>query len=172
MLKLLGIFCILAGSTGFGIRMAKELDQRVEELRMLQQLMLSLRGEIRYLHRPLAEAFFHLSEYAAAPFGEFFRRTAQELECRRGSTAGEIWSRNQRICLAELHISPRERLELERLGRMLGYLDVEMQVNTLDHYLEQLKLSTGQAGETANNCRRLYQYMGILGGAAFVILVF
>ena len=51
-------------------------------------------------------------------------------------------------------------------------LDVEMQVNTLDHYLEQLKLSTAQAAETAKSRRRIYRYLGALGGAALVILIF
>jgi stage III sporulation protein AB len=55
---------------------------------------------------------------------------------------------------------------------MLGYLDVEMQVDTLDHYLEQLKLSSAQAMETAKSRRRMYQYLGALGGAALVILIF
>ena len=31
MLRLLGMVCILAGSTGIGIRMAKDLDLRIQE---------------------------------------------------------------------------------------------------------------------------------------------
>ena len=46
MLKLLGMFCILSGSTGLGIRFAKELDLRIQELSELQKLMILLKGEI------------------------------------------------------------------------------------------------------------------------------
>ncbi|MCI8823867.1 MAG: hypothetical protein HFI15_15430 [Lachnospiraceae bacterium] len=172
MLKLAGMICILAGSTGFGIRMAKELDLRIEELLNLQHLMLSLRGGIRYMHQPLPEAFSGLAEHAPAPFGAFFLRTAEELKQRKGSTAEEIWSRNLEDCLGDLHMSSRELEEFRKLGSMLGYLDVEMQVDTLDHYLEQLKLSSAQAMETAKSRRRMYQYLGALGGAALVILIF
>lgn len=172
MLKLLGMFCILSGSTGLGIRFAKELDLRIQELSELQRLMLLLKGEIRYMHRPLPEAFLHLSEGAPPPFRDFFCHTAEALQRRQGHTAGEIWQKNMEQDLKGLHISIREREELERLGSMLGYLDVEMQVNTLDYYLEQLGLSAAGAAETAKNCRRLYQYMGVLGGAALVILIF
>lgn len=172
MLKLLGILCILSGSTGLGIRFAKELDLRLQELSELQKLMLVLKGEIRCMHRPLPEAFFHLSARASSPFCDFFRHTSEELQKRHGHTAEEIWKKNMGQDLKSLHISMREWSEFEKLGSMLGYLDVEMQVDTLDYYLEQLKLSAAGALETAKSRRRLYQYMGVLGGAALVILIF
>lgn len=172
MLRFFGMLCILAGSTGIGMWMARELDLRHEELLELQRLILSLRGEIRYMHQPLAEAFFHLSVNAPAPFGVFFRNTAEELELRKGSTAEEIWRRNQEQYLSGLHISRQELAQFQNLGNMLGYLDVEMQVNTLDYYLEQLKIASACAAETANSRRRLYRYIGALSGVALVILIF
>lgn len=172
MLKFLGILCILSGSTGLGIRFAKELDLRIRELSELQKLMLLLKGEIRYMHQPLPEALLHLSAGASPPFCDFFRHTAKMLEMRQGHTAEEIWKENMGQDLKGLHISIREREEFEKLGGMLGYLDVEMQVNTLDYYLEQLKLSAAGAVEAAESRRRLYQYMGVLGGAALVVLIF
>lgn len=172
MLKLLGILCILSGSTGLGISFAKELDLRTQELTQMQQLMLLLRGEIRYMHQPLPEAFLHLSGNAQAPFREFFLHTSDDLLKRSGQTAEEIWKRNIKQYFSELHISRQEMNDLEKLGSMLGYLDVEMQVNALDYYLEQLKLSVCHAQEVAKNRKRLYQYMGVLGGIALVILIF
>lgn len=172
MLKMLGIFCILSGSTGFGLACARELEQRIAELLQLQQMMLLLRGEIRYMHQPLPEVFLHLSGNASAPFREFFLRTAQDLQRRNGQTAEEIWRRNLKKYFSGLHISRQEQKELEKLGSMLGYLDVEMQINVLDYYLEQLKISVKQAREASGKRRKLYQYMGVLGGAALVILIF
>ena len=57
-------------------------------------------------------------------------------------------------------------------GSMLGYLDVDMQVNALDYYLEQLKQSSLRAQEMSKSHKKLYQYMGILVGAALTVLVF
>lgn len=48
MLKAVGILCILAGSTGLGMSMARELELRIEELLQLQKLMLRLRGDPVY----------------------------------------------------------------------------------------------------------------------------
>lgn len=172
MLRGFGMLCILAGSTGIGLRMAGELDQRIEELQTLQKLMLALRGEIRYMHQPLPEAFARLSEHAPEPFRTFFGHTAEELRLRRGTTAEEIWKRNLKEDLGGLHLGRPEMEEFGQLGSMLGYLDVEMQIDTLDHYLEQLKVSSAQAADRAKSRRRLYQYLGVLGGAAIVLLIF
>lgn len=172
MLKILGIVCILSGSTGFGLLCARELELRITELQQLQQVMLLLQGGIRYMHQPLPEAFLHLAGSTKDPFKEFFLCTARDLGDRGGQTADEIWRRNIKRYLSGLHISRQERNDLETLGSMLGYLDVQMQVNALDFYLEQLGLSLQQAFEASKNRRRLYRYMGVLGGAALVILIF
>lgn len=172
MLKVLGIFCILAGSTGIGALCAAELDLRIRELEELEQRMLLLKGEIRYMHRPLPEAFLHLSAGAPPPFHDFFRHMGEELQERLGCTADSLWKKNMKQDLQGLHINGQEWSGLEALGGMLGYLDVEMQINTLDHYLEQLKRSVARAADTAESRRKLYRYMGALGGAALVILIF
>ena len=52
------------------------------------------------------------------------------------------------------------------------YIGIVFQINGLDYYLEQLKLSEQYAREAASDRRRLYQYMGILGGIGIVILIF
>ena len=171
MLKILGILCILAGSTGLGLTMARELEERIEELQQLQKLMLRLRGEIRYMHRTLPEAFHSLGGSTMSPFSDFFLQTAADLQERSGQTAEEIWKRNLRRFFTGLHISRQELAELEKLGGMLGCLDVEMQMSTLDYYLDQLKQSERQAEQSAGSRRRLYQYLGILSGAALVILI-
>lgn len=172
MLKILGIFCILSGSTGLGLACARELELRITELLQLQQMMLLLQGGIRYMHQPLPDAFLNLSGNAPDPFRSFFFYTARDLQRRSGQTAEEIWRRNLKKYFSGLHISRQEQKDLEKLGSMLGYLDVKMQVNALDYYLEQLRLSVEQARKVSESRRKLYQYMGVLGGAALVILIF
>ena len=172
MLKAVGILCILSGSTGLGMAFARELEMRVSELRQLWQMMLLLQGEIRYMRRPLPDAFLHLSQNAPEPLRAFFLHAARELGQRSGQSAEEIWQRNMKRHLAGLHISRQERKDMERLGSMLGCLDVQMQVNLLDYYLEQLKHSMHQAQEALKNRRRIYQCMGALGGAALAVMIF
>lgn len=171
MLKGVGILLILSGSTGLGLTMAGELEKRIQELRILQQLMMVLRGEIRYMHQPLPEAFLRLGGSSPEPFGRFFLQTARDLQQRNGQTARQIWADNLGKCLSGLHISRQEGQELLELGNMLGYLDVEMQLNALDYYLERLSGSVERAVETSRGRRRLYQYLGVLSGIMLVIFI-
>ena len=97
---------------------------------------------------------------------------AQELQKRDGQSAEEIWKRNLKKCLIGFHLDKQEQKDLEKLGSMLGYLDVDMQLNALDYYLEQLKESSLRATEVSKTQKKLYQSMGILGGAALAVLVF
>lgn len=151
--------------------MAEDLRKRTQELQTLRQIMLILKSEIRYMHQPLPEAFLNLSRSAPAPFAEFFRGTAEDLQQRKGQTARQIWGMNLKKCLSALHLGRQESEELLELGNMLGYLDVEMQLNALDYYLEQLKAASERAAEAAGSRRRLYQYLGVLSGAALAVLI-
>lgn len=171
MLKCFGILCILAGSTGIGLTMAKELELRIVELQQLQQMMICLRGEIRYMHQALPEAFLHLSGSAAKPFSNFFLQVAQDLQRRNGQSAEKIWKKHLSVCMDELHLTTEEIQQLEKLGAMLGYLDVEMQINALDYYLERLKQSVQLATEASKSRKHLYRYMGVLSGVALIILI-
>lgn len=171
MLKGIGIVLILLGTSGLGMTMAGELDKRIEELQTLQKLMMILKGEIRYMHQPLPEAFLRLGRSSPEPFGGFFVQTAQSLQARNGQTARQIWTDNLKIYLSELHISRQEQKELSELGSMLGYLDVEMQLNALDYYLEQLGRSVERAVESQRGRRRLYRYLGVLSGIMLVIFI-
>ncbi len=172
MVKLIGIVCIIAGSTGVGMSCAQDLELRIAELAQIRQLVILLKGELRYMHQPLPEAFLHLSEKAASPFREFFVKAAEDMVERKGRSVENIWKQYLPECVSRLHITRQEIKELEKLGNVLGYLDVEMQINTLDYYLEQLEWSSTQAQEASRSRRKLYQYMGILGGAALSILIF
>lgn len=151
---------------------AKDLELRISELSQIRQWMLLFKGELRYMHQPLPEILMHLSEKTVPPFCEFFIKIAEDMESRKGQSAEQIWKQHLSICISGLHLTRQEIKELERLGSVLGYLDLEMQINTFDYYLEQLESSVRQAQEDSKNRKKLYQYMGILGGAALSILIF
>lgn len=171
MLKLLGICCILGGTTGLGLTFAWELQERSRELLELRKLLLLLRGDIRYMHQPLPEAFLHLSRNTGPPFTDFFLQVSKDLNGRKGKTAEELWQQNLKLCMGRLHISRQEREAFGKLGGMLGCMDVESQLHILDYYLELLEQFLKDASDSEKNKRRLYQYLGILSGAAMAVLI-
>lgn len=54
---------------------------------------------------------------------------------------------------------------------MLGYLDLEMQLSSIDLYLEQLEISIREAESSIGSKQKLYQSLGVAGGIFLVILL-
>ncbi|MCD8361865.1 MAG: stage III sporulation protein AB [Lachnospiraceae bacterium] len=170
-MRWLGILLLLAGTGGLGMRMADELDMRIRELQSLQQIVLLLNGEIRYLHRPLPEAFSSVEKRSQPPFQDFFRRVAEDLRRRNGQSAQIIWERNLKSCVRELHLTEQDVRELKELGGMLGCLDVKQQLGALDYYQENLNRALDDAVEDAKKRKKLYRYLGILSGALVAVFI-
>ena len=64
-----------------------------------------------------------------------------------------------------------EKEKLGRLGEGLGYLDLEMQLSTMELYLEQLEGDIQRAEEEIQSKQRLYRSLGVAGGIFLVILL-
>ena len=57
------------------------------------------------------------------------------------------------------------------MGEVLGYLDLEMQLSSIELYLEQLELCIRESQEAARTKQKLYQSLGVAGGIFLVILL-
>lgn len=57
-----------------------------------------------------------------------------------------------------------------QLGEYLGYMDITMQKNTTALYLEELKNEIQQISEEMPVKKKMYQSMGLLGGAFLAIM--
>ena len=67
---------------------------------------------------------------------------------------------------------PQDMLEsLIRLGGELGTIDIEMQVRTLDLYLEQMEQKMEDMRTEQKEKIRLYQCIGVTGGVFLAIIL-
>lgn len=171
MLKLVGAVLILASATGLGISYSLDLKKRCMELRLLKQLVYLLRGELKYTRTPLPDAFGHMAERMREPFSAFLRSMERELGNLEGKTFGELWRGQIDRELAGTFLKKEDKEQLKTLGEVLGYLDLEMQLNSLDLYLEQLDLSILEAQEAIRTKRKLYQSLGVAGGIFLILLL-
>ncbi|MCI8599173.1 MAG: hypothetical protein HFJ10_12170 [Lachnospiraceae bacterium] len=171
MLKIMGALMILASATGIGVSCSMDLKKYCMELRLLKQLLYMLRGEIKYTKTPLAEAFERIAVRLPEPFSTFLRQTAQEMENLDGRTFGELWREQIRTGLPGTHLKKDDKEQLGALGEVLGYLDLEMQVSSIELYLEQLEISIRSAQDAITAKQKLYQSLGVAGGIFLVILL-
>ncbi|MCI8853770.1 MAG: hypothetical protein HFI31_03680 [Lachnospiraceae bacterium] len=171
MLKIVGSLLILCCSAGLGAAGAGDLKKHCMELRLLKQALYMLRGEIKYSRAPLPEAFGALADRLPSPFGEFFSGMREELGRRDGRGLSRIWKEEMSRSLKKSSLRREEKEKLGRLGEGLGYLDLEMQLSTMELYLEQLEGDIQRAEEEIQSKQRLYRSLGVAGGIFLVILL-
>lgn len=169
--KLCGVLLILTSSFGIGYRLSKELSKRIEELLILKKIILMLRGEIKYGNSPLGEAFETIGIRMKNPYHDFLIDTAHEMGQLEGNTFHEIWKKMKDKHLKYSSLTQKDIERLMSLGENLGYLDKEMQISTIELYLEQLEQEISEAKSNLKKNGRLYQCMGIMGGILITILI-
>lgn len=171
MLRLLGAVLVIAFSTGYGFTMGVEVKQRLEELRALKKLVLMLRGEIKYAKAPLPEAFQNMGGRLKEPFQSWCNRMSEELFSLSGKNFLEIWEKHIKEDLGKSRLKKEDLKLLASLGEQIGYLDVQMQLNNIDLYVEQLEVEIRQAKAEAAKKVRIYQCLGTMAGILFVIFM-
>ncbi len=170
-LKYIGALLIVASSSAIGFHLSSDLKLRIEELSILKKIALMLRGEIKYTNTPLFEAFSIIGRRIKSPYKEFLFETAKELEELNGTSFTIIWEKMKKKHLEKTKLYDKDLDRLISLGENLGYLDKEMQIGTIELYLESLEQETIEAKNNLVKNSRLYQCLGVASGILITILI-
>lgn len=164
---------IIGASVGIGMYYTRILKKRAEAMKIMRKNMLLLKGEIRYSQSALNEAFLHIAEKNKGCYRSFFENVSHKMEEFQGEPFCEIWKRQLREDLPETKsgLSKEDIRQLVLLGETLGFLDKEMQLNTLDLYLETVEGELQHLFQDMPEKIRLYQMFGITGGIFLSILM-
>lgn len=171
LLKFLGAILTISSSAAIGFYFSILLKERVEDLKSLRKCIFILRGDIRYANTPLPEAIGSMAERNHSNFKTFFQKIAEELIKLEGKTFGEIWGKSVDEDLKDTCINKKDKACLANLGESLGYLDKEMQINTIDLYIEQLETELEDTLGTVKEKTRLYNLLGVLSGIFITIIM-
>ncbi len=93
------------------------------------------------------------------------------MEHLNGTTFQGIWKQMKENYLKGLPLLKKDWDHLLDFGDHLGYLDKEMQLNTIELYLEQLEEEILSAQGNLKKNGKLYQSLGIMGGILITILI-
>ena len=161
---------ILAGS-GWGMLQAAKIEECYRQMRYLRKLIFRIKSEIRYSRRVLPEAFLSVGSEAQEPYKMWMLSLYERLTNRQGTSLAAIWEEETRVHLTGNGI-PLDMLEnLIRLGGELGTIDIEMQVKTLDLYLEHMEQRMEDMRTEQKEKMRLYQCIGVTGGVFLAIIL-
>ncbi len=169
-IKILGCILILASSAGIGFFFSGELRNRIADLKELKKLIFLLRGDIRYANTPLPEAVQAMSVRHDGKYKHFLTVIAQRLNELGGVSFCSIWKNAVEKELGKTSLSKKDLADLGQLGENLGYLDKEMQINTLDLFISQVEEEITDLSRNVKEKSYLYNSLGVLGGI-FITLI-
>ena len=167
--KISGAILIITATALLGFLYSQEMKKRVENLYEIRKILAMLQGEMKYHKVPVAEVFRGMETHVSVEFQEFFIRSAEKLEESFGKTIQEIWLECCNLFLKDISLWKEDRLEFQRLGEILGYLDVATQSAGLEVYGQKLGLRIQQCSQELESRQRLIRCLGIAGGILVVI---
>ena len=171
LLKIIGCMLVVLSSAGMGFFFSNEMRCRIDNLRELRKLIMLLRGDIRYGNTPLPEAINGIARRHKGCFSPFFTKISSRLNELSGLTFQEIWKDAVEKELINTSLSKKDKMQLLSFGENLGYLDKDMQMNTLDLFLTQLEEETKELSRTVKEKAYLYNSLGIMAGIFISIIM-
>jgi len=171
MIKAIGIVIIILTSSGLGFIYANDLKKRILQMKSLKKIIIMLDGEIKYANAQLPEAFYSMSKRLEQPFAEFFLKVSEELRAFEGATFREVWNRHVETNLDQTRLTIKDKSLLKSLGENMGYLDREMQHNSITLYLEQLEKEIEEAECEVQTKTKVYHSLGVMGGLFLAIIL-
>jgi len=170
-LKIIGCILVIASSSGIGFFFSNEMRCRINDLKELRKLIALLRGDIRYASTPLPEAISTIARRHTGGFQPFFTSVSIKLHEFSGLTFSGIWKEAVEKELLDTSLAKQDKLHLIQFGDNLGYLDKDMQLNTLDLYITQLEDEIVDLSKTAKEKAYLYNSLGIMAGIFISIIM-
>ncbi len=170
-LEIIGAFFIIMGTTLFGFWWAANYKRRMEELEQLEYLMHMLYGEIKYQVGNFSESFFSIGRHCSGRIQQFSVELAEVLEEGNGESFCTIWRKMVEIHWTNSALSEDDRNSLIALGEKLGYLDKEMQLNTIQLFMNQMEQKKQMLQQVMPEKCRISRLIGVLSGIFITILL-
>lgn len=169
-LRWLGAGLVMVGSICAGLWYRMRYLERLANLRECQRALSILQGEIRYGRTPLPEACCEVERRVSGACHLFFHQVSERLK-EGACSAGQVWNEVTEEVFSSSQMKTEDREEWRRIGNTLGYLDVELQLRTIDLYYQRLQTSIAQADAERCNRTRMYPLLGTFGGLLICLVL-
>jgi len=154
-----------AACAGIGYYLSRLDGSRQRDLNALAGALYMLKSEIMFSRMTLSAAFADIAERTGyAPFADLGDKLGGE-----GSTR-KIWMETFREHRRELYFSAEDYTQIEQFGRTLGALDVQTQLESIDHLTDYLKKTFDALEAVRPGRKRMFIGLGTLSGLLVAVL--
>ena len=147
MLRAIGAFLVFLASAGMGCQESRKLSEHIQALEDYLQVIICLKGEIRYGGSSLPDAFCEAAMHCSERYAVFLKTVSEKMENRQEEDPGRIVRQCAMEYLRENALSAEEKERIAQLGERLGYLDREMQLRQLSLYESEFERMIQNAKE-------------------------
>ena len=169
-IKCIGGAMTLVSASLLGFYLSQAIAFRLDDLKQLKKILVVLRGEIKYSISTLPDALESISTRTNNQYRAFFTFLSKELKKFDGNNFQSIWEKAIEEHLNDTYLNKKDIEKLKQLGETLGFLDKEMQLNSINLYLEQLGEEIKVSIEDSKQNQKLYKNIGVLGGLLLIII--
>ena len=168
-IQILGALMVLASSTLIGTYFGSAHGYRAKDLLQLRKALVILKGEIEYTLTPLSQACANVAERVLSPIAEIFLDLSYLLN-ERVPPEQAMYSAIAKH-KTNTYLSKDDIAQLQSLAKTLGYLDKNLQTNTLELTIKYLDDNIKEQMDLHIKNKKLYQTLGVLGGMLVIIVL-
>lgn len=169
MFRLIGCLCILIGAGGYGICLANDYEKHLKSLIAIEEMITIIIGYITYERDTLLIAMKKTSHRTEGISQNFLNAVVNRMDKNSGESLSEVWKDESSVWKEETENDDYE--QLKELFVQSGYLERNMQIQTLEGYKRLLTEKIRMQKEKKEGKLRIYYAAGIMSGLFFCILL-
>lgn len=168
MVRLIGAVLVAAGGAALGFQAAAGLGRRVRALTEMAEGLALLERELELNAPPLSRLLEREAARSRGPAEALFRECLRGLDHLDREGFSDLWRRLVSGCVS---LGSEGQAALAPLGDALGRYDGERQREALAAVRRRLEELAARLEEDSRRRGRVYQALGLSGGAFLVILL-
>lgn len=141
------------------------------ELKDMVMLSGMIKGELKYALSPLCDVFGNASKRTSGVVSRWLKALSEKTGENSMDSFLSIWEECMKILEAESRLNDKQLKQMNELGNILGYLDVESQLNNLALWEERIRYEYEYQREKTGSVKKTARSLGILGGIFLVIIM-
>ncbi|MCL2399236.1 MAG: stage III sporulation protein AB [Defluviitaleaceae bacterium] len=171
LIRVIGVALTLVASGVLGLYLSGLGKFRLQDLLEFKKALLILKSEIEYVATPLPEAMANISVRTTKPISLIFEHYSQSLKNNsEGETAYQLWIASIKIHKQKSFLKDDDWEIIENFGKTLGYLDKQMQVDTITFTTDYIDAQVSKLQEINEKNQRMYRSLGVVGGILLLVI--
>lgn len=168
MIRLMGAVLVAAGGAILGFQAAAVLRRRGRAVRRMEEGLALLERELELSAPPLSRLLERGAAHSQGPARALFQGCTQGLDNLDREDFSSLW---RRLVRERAELTPEGQAILLPLGNTLGRYEGERQRETLSAARRRLGELAARLETDSRRQGRVYQVLGLSGGAFLVILL-